>query len=48
MAESELVATPKKGKKPRRVGYLKMKVIEDLKKETINEHIKQLAHQLQK
>tara|TARA_R110002096_G_C14611280_1_gene723425 strand:+ start:927 stop:1862 length:936 start_codon:yes stop_codon:yes gene_type:complete len=36
MAESELVAAPKKGKKPRRVGYLKMKVIDDLKKETIN------------
>jgi len=43
MAESEMVESPKKGKKPRRVGYLKMKVIEDLKKETINEHVKQLA-----
>ncbi len=27
---------PKNGQKPRRVGYLKMKVIDDLKKETIN------------
>jgi Zn ribbon nucleic-acid-binding protein/ribosomal protein S8E len=43
MAESEFVETPKKGEKPRRVGYLKMKVIEDLKKETINEHVKNLA-----
>lgn len=36
MAESEMVASPKKGAKPRRVGYLKMKVIDDLRKETIN------------
>lgn len=43
MAESELVVSPKKGKKPRRVGYLKMKVIDDLKKETINEYVKELA-----
>jgi hypothetical protein len=37
MAESELVESSKKGQKPRRVGYLKMKVIDDLQKETINE-----------
>jgi transposase-like protein/predicted RNA-binding Zn-ribbon protein involved in translation (DUF1610 family) len=37
MAESEMVVSPKKGKKPRRVGYLKMKVIDNLKKETIDE-----------
>jgi hypothetical protein len=43
MAESEYVEIPEKGRKPRRVGYLKMKVIEDLKKETINEHVKSLA-----
>ena len=43
MAESEFVESHEKGKKPRRVGYLKMKVIDDLKKETINEHVKQLA-----
>ena len=43
MAESEWLESPKKGKKPRRVGYLKMKVIEDLKKETINAQVKQLA-----
>ena len=44
MAESELVTSPKKGKKPRRVGYLKMKVIDDLKKETINTYVKNLAN----
>lgn len=43
MAESEMIESPKKGKKPRRVGYLKMKVIDDLKKETINKHVKELA-----
>lgn len=37
MAESEMVESPKKDQKPRRVGYLKMKVIEDLTAETINE-----------
>ncbi len=37
MAESEMVVSPKKGQKPRRVGYLKMKAIDDLKKETIDE-----------
>jgi hypothetical protein len=43
MAESEFVEVSKKGRKPRRVGYLKMKVIENLKKETINEHVQKLA-----
>ena len=43
MAESEFVESPKKGGKPRRVGYLKMKVIDDLKSETINEQVKTLA-----
>jgi DNA-directed RNA polymerase subunit RPC12/RpoP len=43
MAESELVASPKKGAKPRRVGYLKMRVIDDLSKETINEVVRELA-----
>ncbi len=43
MAESEMVESPKKGQKPRRVGYLKMKVIEDLKKGTINNVVKELA-----
>lgn len=43
MAESEMVELPVKGKKPRRVGYLKMKVIDDLKKETINEVVSTLA-----
>ena len=43
MAESEMVVLPKKGQKPRRVGYLKMQVIDDLKKETINEQVHQLA-----
>jgi hypothetical protein len=41
MAESELVESPKKGKKPRRVGYLKMKVIDDLTKETINKVVQE-------
>lgn len=41
MAESEMVETQKKGQKPRRVGYLKMKVIEDLKSETIDKTVKE-------
>lgn len=43
MAESEMVEFPAKGQKPRRVGYLKMKVIDDLSKETINNAVKELA-----
>lgn len=43
MAESEIVESPKEGHKPRRVGYLKMKVIDDLKSDTINTLIKELA-----
>ena len=43
MAESEFVESPKRGGKPRRVGYLKMKVIDNLQSENINEHIKRLA-----
>ena len=43
MAESEMVASPARGQKPRSVGYLKMKVIDDLKKETINKAVKELA-----
>lgn len=43
MAESEMVESPKKNQKPRRVGYLKMKVIEDLKRGTINSIVKDLA-----
>jgi predicted RNA-binding Zn-ribbon protein involved in translation (DUF1610 family) len=42
-AESEFVASPKAGQKPRRVGYLKMKVIDNLKSGTINEHVRTLA-----
>jgi len=45
MAESEFVESPKKGQKPKRVGYLKMKVIEDLKSETINELVDSLANE---
>jgi hypothetical protein len=37
MAESTIEEEPSNKKKPRRVGFLKMKVIEDLRKETINE-----------
>lgn len=44
MAESEIIESPKKGKKPRRVGYLKMKVIEDLKAETITPIVKSLVN----
>lgn len=43
MAESEMVDSPKKGQKPRRVGYLKMKVIEDLRSETIDNLVESLA-----
>lgn len=43
MAESEMVERPQEGKKPRRVGYLKMKVIGDLKRKTINAAVKGLA-----
>ena len=43
MAESEFVESPKKGQKPRRVGYIKMKVIDNLQAETINEQVKTLA-----
>ena len=44
MAESFKMESPKKGKKPRRVGYLKMKVIEDLKKESIMPLVKSLVN----
>ena len=37
MAESQMIESPKEGKKPKRVGYLKMKVIDDLKAKTIDE-----------
>ena len=43
MAESHKIDNPKKGKKPRRVGYIKMRVIEDLKKDTITAVVKDLA-----
>ena len=43
MAESEIVDKPEYGKKPRRVGYLKMKVIDDLQANTINEQVQSLA-----
>lgn len=36
MAESTEVSNPKKGQKPKRVGHIKMVVIADSKKETIN------------
>ena len=48
MAESKHVDQPKKGKKSRKVGYIKMKVIEDLKSKTIDnvvvECISEQAH----
>ena len=46
MAESEMVESPKSGQQPRRVGYLKMKVIDDLKKETINKVVRELANEV--
>ncbi|MDR2293326.1 MAG: IS1595 family transposase [Prevotellaceae bacterium] len=43
MAESEFVASPRPGQKPRRVGYLKMQVIKDLQSDTINETVRNLS-----
>ncbi len=43
MAESEMVESPARGQKPCRVGYLKIKVIDDLSKETITNTVKELA-----
>jgi len=43
MAESEITKPEKRSQKPRRVGYLKMKVIENLESDTINEAVKELA-----
>ncbi len=40
MAESKTVENPKAGKKPKKVRYLKMKVISDLKSETITKNVK--------
>ena len=37
------IESPKKGEKPRRVGYIKMKVIDNLQAETIHEQVKALA-----
>jgi len=41
MAESEAVENPKPGKKSRRVGYIKMKVVDDLKSKTIDDVVKE-------
>ena len=41
IAESRTVDHPKPGKKPKKVGYLKMIVVDDLKSETITDHIKE-------
>jgi len=43
MAESQKMTSVKKGQKAKKVGYLKMKVIEDLKKETINQVVADLV-----
>lgn len=43
MAESEIMSEPKKNGKSRRVGYLKMKIVENLKKETITPLVQSLA-----
>jgi uncharacterized membrane-anchored protein YhcB (DUF1043 family) len=41
MDESKTVENPKAGKKPRKVRYLKMKVISDLKSGTITKNVKE-------
>jgi uncharacterized membrane-anchored protein YhcB (DUF1043 family) len=41
MAESKTVENPKPGKKPKKVRYLKMKVINDLKADTITKNVKE-------
>ncbi len=41
MAESKAVENPKAGKKPKKVRYLKMKVIGDLKSDTITKNVKE-------
>ncbi|TAJ14730.1 IS1595 family transposase [Marinilabiliaceae bacterium JC017] len=41
MTESEIVDNPKPGKKKKRVGFIKMKVINDLKAGTIDNEVKQ-------
>ena len=43
MAENEKVEAPKKRMKPRRVGYIKIKIIENLKKDTITPLIEALV-----
>ena len=43
MAESVKVESVKKNKKPRRVGYLKMKVVENLQKDTITPLVESLV-----
>jgi hypothetical protein len=43
MAESDFVDNDYKKGKPKRVGYLKMKVIDNLEKETINQAVRELA-----
>ena len=41
MAESKIVESPKPGKKPKKVKYLKMKVIDNLKSDTITKNVKE-------
>jgi len=44
MAESKTVENPKPGKKPKKVRYLKMKVINELKADTITKNVKEHVH----
>lgn len=44
MAESEVIEFPKENMKPRRVGYLKMRVIDNLKAETITPLVQTLVN----
>ena len=41
MAESQTADNPKQGKKPKKVRYLKMMVIDDLKSKTITDNVKE-------
>ena len=46
MVESEpSIKAPKKGKPDRKVGYLKMVVMEDLKSESINKEVKKAVNE---
>ena len=41
IAESKTIDNPKPDKNPKKVGYLKMMVIDDLNSDTITDHVKE-------